>query len=220
MSSEATLLLRLAAPTQGWDTRRARADMTRRPLKRDLPAEALAPTRSAIAGLLGAALGRERTDLHDLLDLESLVRADQTGVPRTEFRTSRRRTQTGPVSVPLIESVLDDAMFVAGVGGPRELLNAAEAALWAPRWALFLGKREFPPTLPISLGVVDGPPEQALRGHAWLAADWYRRRQPQHVQLRLFQPLDQRRTRELPTVSVPNPLGKPDLRVDWLAALR
>ncbi|AUH70560.1 MULTISPECIES: type I-E CRISPR-associated protein Cas5/CasD [Gordonia] len=230
MTSEATLLLRLAGPTQAWDVHRAQPDLTRRPIKRDLSPERLAPTNTGLAGLLGSALGRyriagpprhARPELADLLALDIVVRADQPGRARTEFRTTRRRTQSRMIVQPLIESVLDDAVFLAGIGGDRAFLDQIAAALHAPRWALFLGRREYPPTYPLLLGVVDGDPVDILRAHDWIAAPWYRRTQPRRTEARLYRPRDQRRATELGYIQIDNPDGYPD-RISpgaWIDAL-
>lgn len=171
---EATLLLRLAGPTQAWDSRRATVTP---PHYRLYGPEYLTPTVTGIAGLLACALGRERgMDMSDLLSLRMVVRVDQPGSPRTEFRTTRRLSSTGDVLVqPMVESVLDDAVFLAGVSGDRDLVEAAAAAVEQPRWPLYLGKREYPPTLPLGLGVLEHDAEAAVRAHPWIAANWRQR---------------------------------------------
>ncbi|MFT4128404.1 MAG: CRISPR-associated protein Cas5 [Gordonia sp. (in: high G+C Gram-positive bacteria)] len=228
-----TLLLRLAGPTQGWDTHQHRVgDPTHRPIARTHPAEALAPTTSGIIGFLGAALGRPwsapdgrlriRPELADLAACDIVVRADQPGRPRLEFRTTRRRIAAGMAVSPRAETVLDDAVFLVGVDGPDSLVDEITTALHAPRYALFLGKREFPPTLPILLGTTALDAETAARGHEWLAARWWREREHQTVRLRVYRPhLARRHTPdaadELADAEIDNPAGRP--APDWLSAL-
>lgn len=216
----ATLLLRLAGPTHCW-----RAYTTRYGVKATgrLSAEHLIPTRSAVFGLLAGAQGRTRgADMSDLHALDMGVRTDQRGRPRAEFKTSRRRKAGQWETVVKRETVLDDAAFLVGVSGDRGLLDDLEAALAAPVWAPSLGQRAYPVTLPLELGVVDEGLETALRQRPWLAADWYRRRQPQTVSLPLVRsrwagPAAGDDTIELDQVLVDNPTGWPE--PDWLAAL-
>lgn len=171
------LLLRLAGVTQGWDVRRDHRNPIRGKALTHRGGYA-GPTHSGVVGLLGCALGRERgSDLSDLQALEVMVREDQAGRGRSEFRT-KPRVVRGRVdgTRPMLEWVLDDAIFLVGVQGPEDLLQECAAALLAPRWPLYLGRREYPPTLPILLGVVEGDIAAVVSGHEWLAAPWYQAR--------------------------------------------
>lgn len=234
MSEPSTLLLRLAGVTQGWNTRRTPTDP--RAPHGTLAAEQLAPTHSGVVGLMACALGRPRgADMDDLIDLDIVVRTDQLGHARTEFRTTRRPNTLGRVrTVPEREHVLDDAIFLVGVSGDPALLADVAWALEHPRWALGLGKREFPPLLPLMLGIhADTPAETALRDHEWLAAHWYRPSQPRTARLNLHRPLrlparywhdyprnsgtDEGYERYLDPVLVDNPAGTRGF--DWLSAL-
>lgn len=216
-----TLMLRLAAPTQAWDShRRPATPAAGRSVAIPTPGPA-GRARTGVAGLLACALGRPReTDRSDLIQLHMLVRVDQPGQPRGEFRTSRRRAPSGKVvTVPQVETVLDDAAFLVGIDGPAELLDQIGAALEQPRWALYLGKREFPPTLPLTVGTASGGVETALRSHPWIAADWYRRTQPRCVSLSLAEPrVGRARDVHLEPITLDNPAGQPE-RIDWFAAL-
>lgn len=233
--SESTLLLRLAGVTQGWNGRRAKV-ATPGQARGTLSPDELGPTHSGVVGMIGAALGRPRGPAaQELTDLDVMVRADQPGVARAEFRTTRRRTSTGQILVsPQHEHVLDDAIFLVGVSGDRQLLDDIGWALEHPRWALGLGKREFPPLLPLMLGVrVDTTAEAALREHDWLASEWYRPTQPRTCRLDLWRPLPlphrywheylpepdevRGRPRRLAPVLVDNPGGTTS--IDWLGAL-
>ena len=113
-----TLLLRMAGPTQGWDSRRRRADYGRVATVSSL--EWWGPTASGVAGLLAAALGRPRThDCGDLLACEYIVRTDRPGRPRAEFRSRHERGEDGAIARPrhFVETVIDDAAYLVGSGG-------------------------------------------------------------------------------------------------------
>ena len=56
----------------------------------------------------------------------------------------------------------------------------------------YLGRREYPPTEPILLGVTDAPVAEAVRDHPWLAAAWYRREHAPDLRVRELVHVDQR----------------------------
>lgn len=170
-----TLLLRLAGPLQSWgDSSR----FTRRQTRDE-------PTKSGIIGLLAGAQGRRRSDsVEDLLALRFGVRVDQPGRLMRDFQTAQR-WQTGARMPLSFRYYLADAVFVAAVEGERALLDGLEAALKAPAFPPYLGRRSCPPAAPIAQGVVEAELEEALRGHPWQASIWFRRTQPRSVRLRL-----------------------------------
>ncbi|MFI5753261.1 type I-E CRISPR-associated protein Cas5/CasD [Streptomyces sp. NPDC051644] len=162
------LTLRLAGPLQSWG---ASARFTRRTTES-------APTKSGVIGMLAAASGIERGDDEALADLGALrfgVRIDQPGTRVRDFQTAHHGV-TG-TSMPLSERFyLADAVFVAALEGDRALLAALHAALRAPVYPPFLGRRSCPPALPVELGLYDGVSlGQALTDEEWQAASWYRR---------------------------------------------
>ena len=73
---------------------------------------------------------------------------------------------------------LADAKFLAALGGDDAFLSELARALRHPRWPLYLGRRSCPADLPLLLPADEkyGDVRDALARHAWLAADWYRRR--------------------------------------------
>ncbi|TDC07663.1 type I-E CRISPR-associated protein Cas5/CasD [Nonomuraea longispora] len=161
------LLLQLAGPLQAWGA-------TSRFARRTTEA---APTKSAVIGLLAAALGRERTqDLSDLAALRFGVRVDQPGVILRDFQTSHHFVsgEAAPVSERLY---LADAVFVAGVEGDAGLIDVLRQALRAPVFLPYLGRRSCPPSRPVDLSVHEELSlEAALRQEPWRAARWYQRR--------------------------------------------
>lgn len=159
----ATLLLRLAAPLQSWgedskfETRRTRRE----------------PTKSGVIGLLAAALGRRRDKpLDDLRSLRFAVRVDQEGELLRDFHTARN-AKTAYVTE---RYYLADAVFLAGLeSGDEEFLRSLDAALRAPAFPLFLGRRSCPPTPPLSLGVTPELLEEALAAAPRQSSEWMRR---------------------------------------------
>jgi CRISPR system Cascade subunit CasD len=172
------LTLRLAGPLQSWG---ASARFARRTTES-------APTKSGVIGMLAAAAGIERGDDEKLKPLAALrfgVRIDQPGTRVKDFHTAHHGV-TGK-SMPLSERFyLADAVFVAALEGDHRLLAELHAALRAPVYAPFLGRRSCPPSLPVELRLHDHARLQdALREEPWQASPWYRKqyRGQDHVEL-------------------------------------
>lgn len=162
------LVLTLAGPLQAWGsssrfTTRATDD---------------APTKSGVIGLLAAARGLRRTDpLEDLLDLRFGVRLDQPGDLLRDFQTAR--SLDGAVSMPLsYRFYRADARYLVGLEAAEPLLQGLAAALVAPAFPLYLGRRSCPPSEPLAPAVRDGSLEDAFLREAWRASSMWRRRHP------------------------------------------
>lgn len=158
-----TLLLRLSGPMQAWGTQSRFRD-------RDTGRE---PSKSGVIGLLCAALGRPRdAELTDLVALRMGVRVDNEGVLMRDFQTSGagypKYNKAGRV-VGTTDGILSPryylagASFLVGLEGDSTLLHTLDAAVRAPVWQIFLGRKAMPPTAPIACGLVDLPLHEALR---------------------------------------------------------
>ena len=159
------LLLRLSGPLQSWGSR---SRFSRRLTEAQ-------PTKSGVLGLLAAAQGRRRTDsIEDLLQLRFGVRIDQPGAIVRDFQTAR--SLDGKDSMPLSERYyLADAVFLAAIEGDAGLLAGFDAALRAPTFPLYLGRRSCPPAGPVTLGVRPGTVCEALKAEGWAAAPHHQR---------------------------------------------
>lgn len=175
-----TLLLRLAGPMQAWGSESRFAYRKTEP----------APTKSGVLGLLAAAKGIRRTEpLTELLGLSFGVRIDQPGELTRDFQTAR--TLDGSSSMPLTyRYYLSDAVFVAAVQGDDALVQGLAEALRRPYFPLYLGRRSCPPVGKITLGVVPGSVEEALRAAPWEASEWYRKRSGVVVDLEILRDAD------------------------------
>jgi len=159
------LVLRLAAPLQSWG---GPSPINRR----DTMPE---PTKGGIVGLLAAAQGLRRQDpIEDLLGLSLGVRTDRPGTLLRDYHTAstldgrplpaaqtnprgqQKTTSPAKNTYVTVRFYLQDAVFVAALHGPRELLLALGDALRRPGFPLALGRRCCPPTLPLLLAQ-DGP---------------------------------------------------------------
>ncbi|SCL25933.1 type I-E CRISPR-associated protein Cas5/CasD [Micromonospora inyonensis] len=188
------LVLRLAGPLQSWG---GRGQLNRRDTLDE-------PTKSGILGLLAAAQGLRRQDsIEKLLGLNLGVRTDQPGSLLRDYHTvsdyrgrplpSAAVNAKGvqkPTSPPKHTHVtqrfyLQDAVFVAAVNGPTDLLRTLVDALRSPTFPLALGRRSCPPTQPLLLTPDDthrvdrdalwpGQPLEVLHRVPWQASDSHR----------------------------------------------
>ena len=164
----AVLLMRLAGPMQSWgDSSRYARRTTRRE-----------PTKSGVVGLIASALGRSREDsVEDIAQLELAVRVEQPGQLMRDFQTER--PMDGGKPMPLSNRYyLSDACFLVALGGPRELLEAIDAALRLPRRPLYLGRRSCPADVPLSLGIISDADDVrlVLERETWRASEQFKSR--------------------------------------------
>jgi CRISPR system Cascade subunit CasD len=174
------LLIRLAGTLQSWGEASAFNHRRTRPK----------PTKSGIVGLLAAAQGRPRhAPLEDLANLRLGVRVDQPGTLLRDYHTvsdyrGRPLPQAGvsakgvqkPTSPAKYTHVtqrfyLQDAVFLAAVAGPADLIDTLATALTRPAFPLALGRRSCVPTQPIFLSVRTGTLEDILRAEPWQVTD-------------------------------------------------
>ncbi|MFN0095621.1 MAG: type I-E CRISPR-associated protein Cas5/CasD [Dehalococcoidia bacterium] len=154
----AILLIRLCGPMQSWGTRSRWSE-------RDTELE---PTLSGVTGLICAAMGHQRDlDLPPaLLDsgYDLGVRVLREGTPANDYHTAGggypkgqgvARADGGRLDNAVLSNrqYLADADFLCGLVHPDGgFLGEVEAALKAPVWQLYLGRKAFVPSVPIWLG--------------------------------------------------------------------
>lgn len=173
-----TLLLRLSAPMQSWgsDSLYDQRDTDN------------IPTKSGVIGLLAAALGRKRNEpLDDLAALMFGVRVDLPGTKIDDFQITDMGSK---LNANLSHKVyLSDAAFLVGVAcDDFAFLQTISEALTHPKFAIFLGRRSCPPTLPVVLGIREKELECALRDEEWIVPDWRRKaafRMDEDIKLRI-----------------------------------
>ena len=178
-----TLLLRLAGPMQSWGVES----------KYDERRTLTEPTKSGVLGMIAAALGRSRGDsLDDLLKLRFGVRVDKAGQIERDYQTVHNLNDTiKSKNVELFLSYaqaykknhntnkekstvtnryyIADGIFLVGLESDDEVfLKSIEYALKHPIYHMFLGRRSYPPTLPLVKGIRDFSLEEALEKEPWL----------------------------------------------------
>lgn len=148
-----TLLLRFEAPLQAWGDNQSKFVIRR---------TAGAPTKSGVIGMLCAALGVGRSEAprHWLAKLNALqvgVRIDRPGIRWWDYHTvgagMQMRTAEGghkPGAMLTRREYLCDASFLVALQGDRALISQLDAAIAAPKWTLYLGRKSCPPSRPIA----------------------------------------------------------------------
>lgn len=170
--TEAVLALRFDAPMQSWGVR---SRFTHRDTMRE-------PTKSGVVGLLGAALGTERTDrgrIAELAGLRMAVRVDREGIVERDYQVTTDVPTTkgaGHRNVVSHRYYLADALFLVLLQGERVFLERVAAAVCHPRWPLFFGRKAHVPASPLILAESRGlgtgirresTLEEALAEHPW-----------------------------------------------------
>jgi CRISPR system Cascade subunit CasD len=163
MADPVVLRLWLSGPLQSWGTAS----------RFDVRATERAPSKSAVIGLLAAALGRPRSaEVDDLAALRFGVCLERPGATLRDFHTVGAGTDPVAVAsggtgrgIVTERYYLEDAAFTVGLEGDDErfMLELLDAAV-QPRWLLALGRRSCPPAGPIADGraIFRGRLEDAL----------------------------------------------------------
>jgi CRISPR system Cascade subunit CasD len=152
-----TLLLRMRAPMMSWGDH---SRFTIRDTRRE-------PTKSAVIGLLCAALGRPRWEpVHDLAALKMGVRVNREGLVQCDYHTIMDSIKS---SGGKGDTVLSDRYYIAdadywvGLEGDFDKLTKLDNALQNPCWQLYFGRKSFVPSRPVRAGLVDLPLSEALQ---------------------------------------------------------
>ncbi|MFF2818212.1 type I-E CRISPR-associated protein Cas5/CasD [Kitasatospora cineracea] len=135
------------------------------------------PTRSALVGLIAAALGRELdADNSDLARLCFTIRIDRPGQIETDFHTigggyppdltpplakGGHRSKGG--TIVTYRDYLADAAFTVAATGDRAVLDRASRALERPFYPPYLGRRSCPPDVPLVPWTTTADPVQELQ---------------------------------------------------------
>ena len=166
-----TILLKFAGPMQSWGT-----DSHFETRHTDLY-----PSKSAVIGLIGAALGIRRDD-KSICDFDSLkfaVRVDQEGNLLKDYHIARKYKLTGDFDRTYVTEryYLEDAVFVVAISHEdNNLIEKIYEALKRPYFQMFLGRRSTPVLADFILGNFDGDIRNALEKCEWQAKDYYKKR--------------------------------------------
>lgn len=168
-----TLLLRMRAPMISWGDH---SRFTIRDTRRE-------PTKSAVIGLLCAALGRPRWEpIHDLASLKMGVRVNQEGLVQSDYHTVLDSIKSSGGKGDTVIShryYIADADYLVGLEGGSTKLEELDAALQFPTWQLYFGRKSFVPSCPVHIGIADLPLKVALVQHPYEARN--RRKSPEEL---------------------------------------
>lgn len=160
-----TLTIKLAAPLQSYGMEASFNERTTQ----------LYPSKSAVLGMIGAALGYRRNDnrLKKLNDLSYAVRVDQPGLVMTDFQNVEYAPNKRKVTH---RQYLQDALFMVAIGSEDEaLIEEIKYALRHPIFQIYLGRRSNPVAGVIKTEIVDqSNPVQVLKESTWQAKKWYK----------------------------------------------
>lgn len=166
-----TLTINLTGPLQAYGNE---ASFSRR-------TSYLSPSKSAVLGMIAAALGYRRDDprITQLNQLQMAVRIDQPGRIMTDFQTIEYDPKHQKRSLSY-RDYLQDAVFVVAVSGDDKQIDQIQAALHHPKFQLFLGRRSNVPAGPLKTMMFSNEnPVEVLKSYGWQAAKWYQQRQKQ-----------------------------------------
>ena len=149
-----SLFLRFEGPLQAWGNQESKFVVRR---------TADAPTKSAVIGMLCAALGVTRAEtqesrLPELAELRMGVRIDVPGYrwgdyhtvgAGMEMRIADPEKYTKPGAMLTRREYLCDASFLVALQGNSPLIQELAEALKTPRWTLYLGRKCCPPSRPL-----------------------------------------------------------------------
>lgn len=142
-----SILLRFAGPLQSWGSP---AIQSTRPTD-------LYPTKSAVQGMIGAAMGLSRTQLHKVPPFHFGVRIDQPGRLLKDYQTLSRWDKPSPKTKWLSDRYyIEDGSFLVLIHqDDPQILQTIYQALKRPVYPLYMGRRSNPIPLNFIQGVFD-----------------------------------------------------------------
>ena len=164
-----TILLKFAGPLQSWGSN---SNFENRYTD-------YYPSKSAVIGLIAAALGYRKANDKEIVKLNNLdfaVRIDQRGNLLKDYQIARSyKKEKIEVDKTYVTSryYLEDAVFVVALSGDSDMVDKLLDALNTPYFQLSLGRRSVPPTADFILGAEEGNAIDLLENLPWQAADWY-----------------------------------------------
>lgn len=139
------------------------------------------PSKSAVIGIIAAAVGYRRDDAR-ILQLNNLlfaVRIEQSGNMMTEFQTVEyQKSSTKTARKLTYREFIQDAVFMVAIGSDNDHeIEKIVSALKHPKFQLYLGRRSNPPAGPLMIETYDEEnPLQVLEKLSWQAESWYQKR--------------------------------------------
>ena len=166
-----TILLKFAGPLQSWGT-----DSHFETRHTDYY-----PSKSAVIGMLAAAMGISRSDDESVRELDKLdfaVRIDQQGNLLRDFHIAQKYKKDGSFERNYVTNryYMEDAVYVTAVAGPDDQMETIYSCLESPFFQLYMGRRSLPVPVDYLIGIYDEELFIVLKNIPWQAASWYQRR--------------------------------------------
>lgn len=168
-----TILLKMAGPLQSWGTSSHFDERHTDPY----------PSKSAVIGMVAAALGYRRSEQEKIKRLNELhfaVREDQTGNIVKDFQTAHSHKKNGADDKAYLTPryYLEDSVFIAALGSENsDLVEEIADALKHPYFQLFMGRRSCPVSEDFFMKIVENDVLTALSLEVlpWQAEKWYKK---------------------------------------------
>lgn len=164
------LTIRLASPMQSYGVQ---ASFDRRPSD-------FQPTKSAVLGMIAAALGYRRNDarIQELNRLYFAVRVDQVGSILTDFQIVEYDPDKHQRKLTYRDYLQDFIYVVALSSDDDQLIEQIKAALAHPKFQLYLGRRSNPPAGPLKMRSFEDSSviEILTKRLPWQASPWFQNR--------------------------------------------
>lgn len=176
-----TILLKLAGPLQSWGT------SSHYEIRHTDPH----PSKSAVIGMVAAALGYRRSETDKIAALNRLdfaVRIDQPGQITKDYQTAHQYKYNPDrmLKKPYVTNryYLEDAVFIAAIGSSDDSwIDMIADALRHPYFQLYMGRRSCPVPEDLVLDVVEVDVISALTQEPLHHSDWYMKRFFGHVSI-------------------------------------
>lgn len=166
-----TILLKFASPLQSWGTN---SHFETRHTD-------LYPSKSALIGMVAAALGYRRgqdNDIEKLNQLDFAVRIDQKGPLLRDYHIAKKYKANGEFERSYVTNryYLEDSIFLVAIGSEDEqMMLEIENALKNPYFQLYLGRKSLPVNADFFLEKNYKSVIENLKIYPWLARNWYKK---------------------------------------------
>lgn len=158
-----TIILKFSGPLQSWGIG---SNFETRDTSRY-------PTKSAVIGLIGGALGYRRDETEKIQRLNELsfgVRIEQRGTLLKDYHIARSANQTYVTN----RYYLQDAVFLVMLSHEdSSWIDTVVKALAWPVFPLYMGRRSVPVDSEFFQGVVENDLLSTMKSYFWQASGWY-----------------------------------------------
>ena len=176
-----TILLKFSGPIQSWGTN-SRFETRHTDYY---------PSKSAVIGMISAALGYKRDDqrIEKLNELDFAVRIDQEGKLAKDYHIAQKFKDNGDFDRTYVTNryYLEDGVFVVGLSHENdEYIGKIEKALRYPYFQLFMGRRAFPISPDFIIEIKEETLLESLTKLPWQAMEWYKKKSSSKINLSIY----------------------------------